>query len=356
MKHRTLIGTLASALSLVAAMNDKVTAAPKQAVTPPSLSKLAQAIVMAPLPDGRLIAIVGQGLNAHEAVARYSSDGGRTWSDPKKLLRLATDMGVWGLHYALVDRRGELHLLSIRPMPKRRGKGPVRDAVRHLNHVGSANGRTSWKAPVLVRKGYHGSMLSAIALKSGRLVLPISYLTPRTWSNRGKGFDAFTDMGRFSSGVVYSDDGGDSWQQAALSNSKCRRLTSARMESSNRSRKRNLMEGSDASWLLLRTQLGRFFESFSQDGSVWSKPAPTSIYSSDSPPSLTRLKDGRIVMLWNNCLRFSYAQGGRHILHAAISEDEGSTCAATGKSHAIHSSTTHLPRTVITASRTRCPL
>src|SRR5262249_11679598 len=50
-----------------------------------------------------------------------------------------------------------------------------------------------------------------------------------------------------------------------------------------------------------------------------------SILASDSPPSLTRLKDGRIVMLWNNCLRFSYAQGGRHVLHAAISADEGRT-------------------------------
>jgi hypothetical protein len=30
-------------------------------------------------------------------------------------------------------------------------------------------------------------------------------------------------------------------------------------------------------------------------------------------------------MLWNNCQRFSYAQGGRHVLHAAISEDDGGT-------------------------------
>ena len=30
-------------------------------------------------------------------------------------------------------------------------------------------------------------------------------------------------------------------------------------------------------------------------------------------------------MLWNNALRHAYANGGRHILHAAISEDEGRT-------------------------------
>jgi hypothetical protein len=32
-----------------------------------------------------------------------------------------------------------------------------------------------------------------------------------------------------------------------------------------------------------------------------------------------------MVMLWNNCLRFSYAQGGRHVLRAAISDDDGRT-------------------------------
>jgi hypothetical protein len=30
-------------------------------------------------------------------------------------------------------------------------------------------------------------------------------------------------------------------------------------------------------------------------------------------------------MLWNNCQRFAYAQGGRHVLHGAISEDDGHT-------------------------------
>jgi hypothetical protein len=40
---------------------------------------------------------------------------------------------------------------------------------------------------------------------------------------------------------------------------------------------------------------------------------------------LVRLDDGRIVMLWNGCQRYPYALGGRHVLHAGISEDEGKT-------------------------------
>jgi BNR repeat-like domain len=174
---------------------------------------------------------------------------------------------------------------------------------------------------VLVRQGYNGSMLSVIEMKSGRIILPICYLTPRTWSNRRQGFDAFTDMGRFSSGIMYSDDRGATWQQAAVEF----KVPSPYIGADGMIEPIALELKDGRVWLFLRTQLGRFFESFSQDGATWTKPTPSSILSSDSPPSLTRLKDGRIVMLWNNCLRFSYAQGGRHVLHAAVSEDDGHT-------------------------------
>ncbi|HXG23834.1 MAG TPA: exo-alpha-sialidase, partial [Chthonomonadales bacterium] len=78
-------------------------------------------------------------------------------------------------------------------------------------------------------------------------------------------------------------------------------------------------------WMLIRTQLGRFYESFSKDGVEWTPAHPTNILSSESPAGLIRLKDERILLLWNNCLRFPYAYGGRHVLHAAISDDEGRT-------------------------------
>jgi hypothetical protein len=275
---------------------------------------------MTRLLDGRLIAVLDRtGPKGPEAIARYSSDGGRSWSAPQTLFVLPKDKGNWGLHNLLTDHRGELHLFYTADA-KTAGKGLYQMRF-DIYHVGSTNGRKSWRAPVLVRQGYHGSMLSVIQLRSGRIVLPICYLTPRVWSNRGKGFDAFTDMGRFSSGVVYSDDAGDTWQQASVE----LKVPSPYIGADGIIEPIALELKDGRVWLLLRTQLGRFFESFSQNGAVWTNPTPTSILSSDSPPSLTRLKDGRIVMLWNNCLRFCYAQGGRHVLHAAISEDEGRT-------------------------------
>jgi hypothetical protein len=293
----------------------------KPAAAPPSMTKLPDVPVFAALPDGRMIGVsMGSTTSGQAMMARYSSDGGRTWSESKETLcPLPKELGSWGLHNVLADHDGELHLF-LTTDGNIVAKG-LYDTHFDIYHVGSENGRTKWKAPVSVSKGYYGSMQSAIELKSGRIILPICYLTPRVWSNRGKGFDAFTDMGRFSSGVLYSDDGGDTWKQSDIE----LKVPSPYIGADGMIEPIALELKDGRVWLLIRTQLGRFFESFSQDGSVWTRPQPTSIRSSDSPPSLTRLKDGRIVMLWNNSQRYAYAQGGRHILHAAVSEDDGRT-------------------------------
>jgi len=150
MKHRTSIGAVLIALSLFASVDNYSTAGPKQAVSPPSMSKLAEPMVMAPLLDGRLIAVFDHiGPNGHEAIARYSSDGGRTWSAPETLSTLPKDMGSWGLHNVLADHHGELHLFY-QTDAKTAGKG-LYEMRFDIYHVGSANGRKSWKAPVLVR-------------------------------------------------------------------------------------------------------------------------------------------------------------------------------------------------------------
>jgi hypothetical protein len=83
-----------------------------RAVLPPSLTKVEQYLVMEPLPDGRLIGLfVRTGANGPEAAACYSSDSGRTWGKAETLCSLPKDLGGWGLHNALVDAQGELHLI-----------------------------------------------------------------------------------------------------------------------------------------------------------------------------------------------------------------------------------------------------
>ena len=58
--------------------------------------------------------------------------------------------------------------------------------------------------------------------------------------------------------------------------------------------------------------LGPFSGSAATDGAPWTPPHPPQLLGSDSPVGLVRLSDGRLVLLWNKCLRFPYAHGGDH--------------------------------------------
>jgi len=239
--------------------------------------------------------------------------------------------GMSGLSEALIDRDGEVHLFSItapddtdladwggeenRPLA-----GELTDSRLDIWYARSSSGRSQWSRPRMIWQGYTGALNSVIQTRSGRIILPFSFAKNRTWSNRGGGFKEFTFVGSFDSTVIYSDDGGATWNPSNdLS------VQTPDIVSCYGAVEPVVLELEDCVWMLIRTQLGRFYESRSVDGAVWSSPRPTAIVSSDSPAGLVRLSDGRIVLLWNNCLRYPYAYGGRQVLHGAVSEDCGKT-------------------------------
>src|SRR5437588_2598026 len=287
---------------------------------PPELLPIPDYMTYATSPDGKIIAILSEVRNGN-VLARYSSDDGSNWGEPTPLFPLDISRGGWSLQNCFTDRDGELQILGTLDNTPQHPQS-IYETRYDIWHFRSRDAQRSWNAPVLVWKGYAGSLLSFLQLRDGRVVVPFCYLTPRTWAKRGEGFDQFTYMGRFSSSAAYSDDNGQTWHI-----------------SSNELKEPTPEIGDDGGiepivlelktgrlWMLIRTQNGRFFESFSQDrGATWTHPLPTGISSSDSPCSLTRLHDGRVVMLWNNTLRYPYANGGRAILHGAISEDDGKT-------------------------------
>jgi hypothetical protein len=288
------------------------------------------------LGDGTLLGLF-DGRTAHPdgppsdtVKAKSSTDNGATWSKAAPLFLIPTNPGTWGITEALVDHDDELHAFFMvvgSAMQATGGEGErplvgeLSGARIDIGYIRSTNGRTQWSKPRVLWIGYTGALNSVIQMRSGRIVLPFSYLTARNWGNRGEGLAAFTFVGQYNCTVIYSDDGGESWRLGTDLSVPVPDIVSAygAVEPV-------VVQLEDGRvWNLIRTQMGRFWESYSSDGANWSEPKPTSIISSDSPAGLVRLSDGRIVLFWNNCLRYPYAYGGRQVLHAAISEDSGRT-------------------------------
>ena len=196
-------------------------------------------------------------------------------------------------------------------------------AARQLDiwHTRTDGDPWAWGPPRRIWQGYTGSLNGGLCTRGGRLVLPFARLTSRTWGDRGEGLDAFWFSGTSSSLAIYSDDGGHTWNESA---SELKVQTPA--IGTYGAVEPVVVELADGRlWMLIRTQVGRFYESLSADGARWSQPRPTHLINSDSPAGLVRLPDGRLVLLWNKCRRFPYAHGGRHVLHGALSADEGAT-------------------------------
>ncbi len=320
---------------------------------PTPLAKFADKPYIVRLPDQRLGAFFFKPLDgAEESVARYSGqhiaarfsrDHGLTWTDEQHVLTLPLEHGGWfrqdGFD-ALVDDEGEVHLFFLNdahtgvvPAPKgkelpsgeeqRPQAGQLREKRLDIWHTRSTHGRTRWPQPRRLWTGYSGAINSVLQLRSGRIVLPFSFLTSRKWrDNRGPGPDQFTFKGQYDCTVLYSDDRGATWKESPTPvNVPVPDIVSA--YGAVEPVVSQLKDG--RAWMMIRTQMGRFYESFSEDGATWTPPTPTHLLSSDSPPAIVSLDDGRLVIFWNNCLRFPYAFGGRHIMHAAISDDDGRT-------------------------------
>ncbi len=91
-------------------------------------------------------------------------------------------------------------------------------------------------------------------------------------------------------------------------------------------------------WALVRTSQDYHYESFSKDrGETWTKAEPSRFAGTLTMPTLGRLPDGRLLMLWTNQMALpevSTATGrgedaftNRDTMHAAISADDGKTWA-----------------------------
>jgi hypothetical protein len=283
------------------------------------------------MPDGRIVALfVRTEEGSQEVAVRTSADDGYSWGEAESLLRLPEEPGGWAGPMGLVDRDGELHLFLlndahtgvVRTGEQRQRALPMDQLRLDLWHIKSKDGTTGWQSPKRIWKGYTGALNSVIQLRSGKIIVPFSRFTNRHWADHtGSLYDDYSFTGQYESTAVYSDDSGDTW----LLSPSALRVPTPNLYAYGADEPVILQLRDGRVWMLLRTQLGRHYESFSEDGVTWSSPWPSRFIASDSPAGIVRLPDGRIVLIWNNCLRFPYALGGRHVIHAAISADDGAS-------------------------------
>ncbi|NLF08013.1 MAG: exo-alpha-sialidase [Pirellulaceae bacterium] len=275
-----------------------------------------------PFSDGSVYAIFSRTTSGCQVMAcKRSTDNGRTWSATETLYQLsAEDIGTQlysTVPLATID--GGLQLFTM--VGRGTGSNPGVDRFIDIRQTHAPQPLTDWHSSQRIFEGYVGAINGVVQLRSGRIVLPFACWVGGRPSAPPTGSNVAT--------VVYSDDNGDTWRQSPA------RLTAPCYDGYNGNNygaiePTIIQLADDRAWMLMRTQTGFLYESFSLDGANWSPAVPSRFRSSSSPAGLTRLPDGRIVLFWNNCENTSRIEGKlvyttRDVLHAAISSDDGKT-------------------------------
>jgi len=276
------------------------------------------------LPDGRLMTwyTKGKGIDQKDtnnpdipqyAYARYSSDNGYTWSEPELLFEFPRGKGTYSGQVMLVDRDDNIHLFGLHFFGYDLKNPDNWDAWKsYAFHVMSTDGGKTWTRPQHCDFGYNytGMTNSVIQLTTGRILLPVSY-----YSNR--------KTGRFVSIVSLSDDGGRTWRP---SKDECVVDTGGGGIESGACEPVVIELNDGRVWMMIRTQGGYQYESFSSDGGdTWTEPVPSRFVSSNAPAAFLRLRDGRLVFVWQNSMDGAAISYARQVLAAAISDDDGET-------------------------------
>ena len=242
----------------------------------------------------------------------YSSDGGETWTKSVEAVPRSgrqNDMGA-----SLIRLKdGRIGLVYVRKnsdtdcMPVMRFSSDEGETWSGITECVAASNRAYW-----VMNNARLTML-----KSGRLIGPLSRHNPSDGQ-----------YGRLM--CVYSDDQGATWKSGKLyeppKDEKGKPVIV---------QEPGVVELKDGRlYLYARTDRGRQWQAFSKDGGVtWEDFGPSSIYGPRGPATITRLKSGDLLLVWNDHEGHpeymkrgeSWLVGIRAPLTLAISKDEGKT-------------------------------
>jgi len=267
--------------------------------------------------DERTLVRYGVDRPKNRLYSQISNDGGRTWGEDRAECKILP--GTY-MVLPLVSRDGEMHVASM--VGRGDGRQIAVDRFIDIWHQRTTAGRTKWEEPNRIFEGYCGALLDFKELSDGRLVCPFAWWVPKRPCAPPVGANLCT--------VFYSDDGGRTWTKSKSDlSSPCYPDFVGNNYGADEPCILELKDG--RLWMLMRTQTGFLYESFSADrGETWADAQPSRFVSSSSPPMLWRMPDGRILVLWNNCESPPAHEGAgvyvnRDALHAAVSDDEGDT-------------------------------
>ena len=277
------------------------------------------------LADGRVLfaysRYTGRSKSDHapaQIAARFSSDGGATWTDKDEIL--VRDEGAMNVMSVSLLRlkSGEIALFYLR----KNSLGDCRPVMRR-----SFDEARTWTEPTTCITDevayYVLNNDRVIQLADGRLLFAVAK-------------HSFPD-GKFdNAGVVAtysSDDNGATWRRGKT-------ILEVRGEDGKAfaAQEPGVVECADGSILLwMRTDAGRQYFSRSTDrGDTWSSPEPSPLVSPLSPASIKRLPTGDLLAIWNDHgshpemktyrpSEHKWANGWRSPLAAALSSDDGRT-------------------------------
>ena len=260
---------------------------------------------MAPLQDGRLFFaythFVGSDDFDHASiVSRYSSDVGRTWTEPQTLIANEAKDNVMSASLLRLQC-GAILLFYMRKDSRTRGAMWVRR---------SDDEAQTWSDAVCCTLAplYQGAVNDcAVQLNNGRVILPYEGCE-----------ESWVADEHIVAAAAYSDDEGATWRQSNTIFSPKRGAMEPRVVELRDGRLR----------MLMRTDRGVIDEAYSHDnGETWSDPASTGIESPQSPFVLKRIPStGDLLLIRNPIAKLDQGhQGYRTPLRSAISQDDGKT-------------------------------
>jgi Neuraminidase (sialidase) len=269
------------------------------------------------LKSGRIIFYYTQfyGGAGDESPARivgiHSDDAGRTWSEPETIIENIGGNNVMSVSLLRLAS-GKLALFYLL-------KNSWIDCRPYIRL--SSDEAATWSEPKLViaAPGYfvvNNDRL--VQLTSGRLIVPAGY-------HRSRGSDPHSSKSFDSRSIAlwfYSDDEGQTWQEAAT-------WWAIPVRSGSGLQEPGLVELADGKlfgWA--RTDQGAQYGFSSADaGKTWTAPTPTELKSPTSPASIKRLPNSAdLLAIFNDHSgRFPFPAKKRTPLVAAISSDGGKT-------------------------------